>query len=249
MFYESFDEPIEAAEAMETAEAAEQVNEARLSGFQNPSFLNNPMQQNLMPKIRFTTDAQEAEDAAKADRSDPFHLPDSVFYVEPKEKAEDAAKKNPLPFEHFQNDSLDIHVAPQAASDNAAAVSGDTYVGPSSASLDIKIEQATRDLTLAQEQLELAIINGSSVIIAMHRVDTAQKLLDSYVQLHSVAVMAEARQAANLAGTKMDENVRLGSVSHAQWELEKAYDSGNSIWIRNAEKNLAHEKAKGAAKD
>lgn len=246
MFYESFDEPIEAAEA---TEAAEQANEAKLSGFQNPSFLNNPMNRDLMPKIRFTTDRAEAEEAAKADRSDPFHLPDSVFYVEPKEQGEGQKQKQQEFLPGFQNDTLDIHVAPTASSDAAPTVSGDTYVGPSSAALDIKIEQATRDLTFAQEQLELAIINGSGVITAMDRVDTAQKLLDSYVQQHGVAVMAEAKQAANLAGTKNGNNVSFGSVSHAQWELEKAYESGNSIRIHNAEKELAHEKAKEAAKD
>lgn len=232
----------------ESLESAEQASETKLSGFQNESFLDNPMNHDLMPKIRFTTDAQEAAKAAAADRSDPYHLPDTVFYVEPKEQAEDAAKKKATTFDSFQNDTFDIKVAPKAASDCAAASSSD-YAGPSSAALDIKIEQATRDLTFAQEQLERAIATGTGVITAMNLVEGRQKLLDGYIQQHGVAVMAEAKQAANYAGTKPEGNVSFGSVSHAQWELEKAYESGNSIRIHNAEKKLAHEKAKEAAKD
>ena len=42
--------------------------------------------------------------------------------------------------------------------------------------------------------------------------------------------------------------MKLGSVSHAQWELEQAYNSGNKIAIENAKRDLAHEKAKEEAK-
>lgn len=232
----------------ESLESADQAGETKLSGFQNDRFLDNPMNHDLMPKIRFTTDAAEAEEAAGADRSDPFHLPDSVFYVEPKEGAEEAPEKKPAFLPGFQNDAFDIKVLPKEAGDCAVSASGD-YAGPSSASLDIKIEQATQRLTFAQEQLERAIATGTGVIAAMNAAETAQKLLDSYVEQHGVAVMAEAKQAANMVGAKSGGDVSFGSVSHAQWELEQAYESGNSIRIHNAEKNLAHEKAKEAAKD
>lgn len=232
----------------ESLESAGESAGTKFSGFQNDSFLNDPMQQDLMPKIRFTTDAAEAAEAAAADRSDPMDLPDTVVCVEPREAAEgEAEKKVFLP--GFQNDTLDIKVEPVEGRPSGDTPSGD-YVGPSSAVLDSKIEQATRDLTYAQMQLAEAIANGTGVMTAMHTVETAQKLLDTYVQQHSVAVMAEAKQAANMVGAKSGGEVSFGSsVSHAQWELEKAYESGNSIRIHNAERNLAHEKAKEAAKD
>lgn len=233
----------------ESLEPAGEAAETKLSGFQNDSFLNDPMQQDLMPKICFTTDAAEAAEAAAADRSDPMDLPDTVFYVEPKEAAEGEAEKKAAFLPGFQNDTLDIKVEPMEGRPSGDTPSGD-YVGPSSAALDSKIEQATRDLTYAQVQLAEAIANGTGVMTAMHVVETAQKLLDTYVQQHSVAVMAEAKQAANMVGAKSGGEVSFGSsVSHAQWELEKAYESGNSIRIHNAERNLAHEKAKEAAKD
>ena len=134
-------------------------DELKLGGFQNEVFVDSPMLTDLTPKIRFTTDAQEAEQAAQADRSNPMDLPDSVFYVEPKEGA-DTGSDQLLPNSGFQNDSFNITVAPgpQGASDGG----GDAYCGPSSASLDIKIENATRDLTFAQLQLERAIETGTT---------------------------------------------------------------------------------------
>lgn len=222
-------------------------DELKLGGFQNEVFVDSPMLTDLTPKIRFTTDAQEAEQAAQADRSNPLDLPDSVFYVEPKEGA-DTGSDQLLPNSGFQNDSFNITVAPgpQGASDGG----GDAYCGPSSASLDIKIENATRDLTFAQLQLERAIETGTGVITAMQLVEHAQQVLDSYVEQHGQAVAAEAAQAANLsAKAGQDDGPKLGSVSHAQWELEQAYKSGNSIRIHNAERDLAHEKAKEKAKE
>lgn len=241
----------------EDFEAVSDSSETKLSGFQNDVFVDDPMHKDLMPKIRFTTDANEAEEAAKADRSDPLHLPDSVFHVEPKEDSGEAggAKKS----SGFQNDSFGITVENHEETPSGDA-SGDfpaDYCGPSSAALDIKIENAVKDLTFAQIQLEKAIENGTGVMTAMNLVESAEKLRDTYIQQHSKAVAAEARAAAervtvaaseSALDAKGSDEVRLGSVSHATWELEQAYKSDNSIRIDNAERNLAHEKAKEAAK-
>ena len=233
----------------ESLESITDDKELRLSGFQNDSFLNDPMDQDLMPKIRFTTDAAEAAEAAGADRSEPFDLPDTVVYVEAGETREDDGEKKRPFLPGFQNETLNIKVENFERDVPGDTASGD-YYGPSSAALDIKIEQATKDLTYAQEQLAEAIADGRSVITAMHLVENAQELLDSYVRQYGEAVAAEARQAASAVGAKAEgtDEVRLGSVSHAQWELEQAYESGNSVRIHNAEKELANEKAKEAAK-
>ena len=60
-----------------------------LGSFQNPIW-TDMVSEDLMPKIRFTTDQAEAQEAAQADRSNPFDLPDAVFYVEPKSDAAEA---------------------------------------------------------------------------------------------------------------------------------------------------------------
>lgn len=267
MGYESF-EPLEATE------------ETKLSAFQNELFINNPKDTDLMPKIRFTTDADEAAEAANADRSNPFDLPDSVFYVEPKEGAKDEPKTEQASETSFQNDVIDVNVsdskfqnepldivvtpqeieALEQEAKDAANQSAERYVGPSSTALDIKIESAVRSLTLAQERLNEAIASGNGVMTAMHAVDSAQKLVDTYTQMYNTAVNAEARQAAGLMGSASDmqsgvsgdanTQVKFGSlaVDRAQFELENAYNSGNKIRIQNAERHLAHEKAKEAAK-
>lgn len=232
---------------------ASDSDEVKLGRFQNDLFVDNPMNTDLMPKIRFTTDAAEAAEAARADRSNPLDLPDSVFYVEATEDGDD--EEGPKEeFSDFQNDSFGIRVRPmeQDGSDSGAG-SGADYCGPSSAALDIKIENATRDLTYAQQQLERALDTGTGVMTAMELVEHAQELVDGYVKQHAEAVQAEARQAAALAAgpgkAEAAEAVKLGSVSHAQWELEQAYKSGNSVRIHNAEQDLAREKAKEKSKE
>ena len=225
-----------------------------LGRFQNDLFVDNPMNTDLMPKIRFTTDAAEAAEAAKADRSNPLDLPDSVFYVEPTEDTdeEDSPQEE---FSDFQNNSFGIRVRPteQGSSGSDSGSGSGDYCGPSSAALDVKIENATRDLTFAQQQLERALETGTGVMTAMELVEHAQELVDGYVQQHAEAVQAEAKQAAALAAgpgkAEAAEAVKLGSVSHAEWELEQAYKSGNSVRIHNAERDLAHEKAKEKSKE
>ena len=51
--------------------AADTSEDLKLSAFQNASFAEM-MENDLMPKIRFTTDAAEAAEAAQSDRSDPL---------------------------------------------------------------------------------------------------------------------------------------------------------------------------------
>lgn len=145
----------------------------------------------------------------------------------------------------FLNEPLDITVDPMEQTDSPD-VSGE-YYGLSSAALDIKIEKATHDLAFAKEQLDRAIERGGGVMTAMSLVESAQKLLDTYVEQQGKAAMAEAADTMSAKAGNVEEP-RLGSVSHAEWELEQAYKSGNSIRIHNAEQKLAHEKAKEKSK-
>ena len=66
-----------------TPEITPEVNDAKAGSFQNPVWADIAWN-DLMPQIQFTTDQAEAQEAAEADRSNPFDLPDAVFYVEPK---------------------------------------------------------------------------------------------------------------------------------------------------------------------
>lgn len=226
MNYEQFDTTPEAAE------------EPKLSAFQAPSF-SDMAGQDLMPKIRFTTDAAEADEAAQADRSDPFHLPDSVFHVGDGSKGDTPAE---APCGAFQNESFGIDVS-SFATDTAGAESGD-YVGPSIESLDLKIENDVKDLTYAQEQLALAIERGTGVMTAMQNVENAQAVLDGHMKLYNEAIQFRPPEVSASLG-----EAKLGSsVSHAQWKLEQAYKDGNKIAIENAKRELAHEKAKKDAK-
>lgn len=239
--------------------------EIKLSEFQNPIFTEP---KNILPELRHITDAKEAEAGEAPVRRDfsGFSKFQNDIFVDPRdtnilsefrytaEASETGADAAEAPVRRdfsgfkFQNDSFGIKVddfekyVPESSGD---------YCGPSTDALDIKIENAVKDLTFAQEQLARALATGTGVITAMSAVESAQKLLDSYEKQYAQAVAGEARQAAENVSAKSDEagEVKLGSVSHATWELEQAYKSGNSIRIHNAERNLAHEKAKEAAKE
>ena len=217
--------------------------EAKLSSFQNPSF-SDMVEHDLMPKIRFTTDKEEAAEAAAADRSNPLHLPDAVFYVEPRS---DFAGEKPAVsgVGSFQNDSFGIDVS-TFTHDTGEAASGD-YAGPSPDSINLKIESDVRHLTYAQEQLDRAIETGTGVITAMGLVESAQAVLDADMKLYNEAIAFRAPDGPVAASAEAGSG-KLGSVSHAQWELEQAYESGNRIAIDNARRNLAHEKAREEAK-
>lgn len=225
MSFEQFDAVPEAAE------------EPKLSAFQTPSF-SDMAGQDLMPKIRFTTDAGEAAEAAGADRSNPFRLPDSVFYVGDGAEGEAPAVSQGS----FQNESFDVDVSSFTA-DSAGAEGGD-YVGPTPDALNLKIENDVKDLTFAQEQLALAIERGSGVMTAMKNVESAQAVLDAHMKLYNEAIRFRPPEAPAPSG-----EVKLGSVSHAQWELEQAYKDGNKIAIENAKRDLAREQAKEDTKN
>lgn len=234
--------------SIEFFESLSDDSEVELSGFRNDIFVDNPLNKDLMPKIRFTTDASEAAEAANAKSGNPLIVPDSVFYAEPAETVSESDENSVLSdLRGFQNDTYDIKVDSSEQTFSEISLS-DEYCGSSSAALDIKINEATKHLTFAQEQLEKTIENGGSVITAMSMVNSAQKVLDSYIQQYGKAVMSEAKQTANNELSAKNGDMKLGSVSHAQHELEKAYESGNATRIHNAEKHLAHEKAKEAAK-
>lgn len=158
-----------------------------LSGFQNPSF-SDMTGQDLMPRIRFTTDKAEADQATRADRSDPFNLPESVFYVEGGEDASKGGEKSSKGrFEggSFQNDSFGIDTSKFIK--DTSGTSGE-YVGPSVESLDLKIESDVKHLTFCQEQLAEAIASGTGVMTAMHAVESAEAVLNAHMKLYNEAV-------------------------------------------------------------
>ena len=238
-------------------EDLETMNEApeteKLGAFQNPVWTEST---DLMPKIRFTTDRAEAEAAAEADRSNPFDLPDSVFYVEAGENTGDKGETAPEGTS-FQNESFDIDVSTFTRDTGSGEGSGD-YVGPSPDAISLELESDVRDLTFAQEQLAEAIARGTGVMQAMRNVESAQAVVDARMKLYNEAVAFRAPEApvaasgdAGAAGEQGEagrDEIRLGSVSHATWELERAYESGNRTAIENAKRNLAHEKAMEEAK-
>ena len=233
-------------------DAAEGIQQ---SAFQNPIWAD--MVHDLTPKIRFTTDASEAEAAAEADHSNPLDLPDTVFYVEPKESdAERPSSSATTEGYSFQNDSFGIDV--RTFQKDTAATSGE-YAGPSPDSISLQLESDVQHLTFAQEQLAEAIERGTGVMQAMQNVESAQAVVDARMKLYNESIAFRPPEVTATQGAPEADGdsaaqaedvggkARLGSVSHAQWELEKAYDSGNQIAIDNAKRNLAHEKAKEEA--
>lgn len=228
--------------------AADTSEDLKLSAFQNASFAEM-MENDLMPKIRFTTDAAEAAEAAQSDRSDPLHLPDAVFYVE---APEDAGEKTAAVSDSgsFQNDSFGIDVR-TFTKDTAGAEGSGEYVGPSPDAISLKMDSDVKHLTYAQEQLDEAIARGTGVMTAMRGVESAQAVLDADMKLYNEAIAFRAPEApAAPAGDTGSENGerKLGSVSHAQWKLEQAYKNDNKIAIENAQRDLAREKSEEEAK-
>ena len=204
-----------------------------------------------MPKIRFTTDKAEAEEAAKADRSNPFDLPDTVVYVEPKESA---AKEQAAPcyqdYSFLPNFELGYMTPAEVEAMEGPAEGSGEYVGPSPDVINMKMDEDVKRLTLAQERLAEAIARGTGVISAMQNVESAQRVLDARMKLYNEAIKfrpPEAPVAAKAETAEADEPM-LGSVSHAQWKLEQAYANDNKIAIENAKRELAREKAKEEAK-
>lgn len=218
------------------------------SEFLNPVFADMAGE-NLMPKIRFTTDKAEAEEAARADRGNPFNLPDTVVYVEPRETTGEEQPETSFKGESFLNPSFGIEITPFDM-EAAEAEAGSEYSGPSADAISLKLDNDVKDLTFAQEQLAIAIERGTGVMTAMQNVENAQKVLDAHMKLYNEAIKfrpPEVPVAAKAENAATDE-AKLGSVSHAQWELEQAYKNNNKIAIENAKRDLAHEKAKEDAK-
>ena len=176
-----------------TPEAVSDAAGAKLAGFQCPAFseMMEIMEHDLTPRIRFTTDAAEAVEAAKADRSDPFDLPDAVFYVEASETAQEEEPVKAFPgMSSFQNSSF-VNVN-EVILEAAREESSGAYVGPSIESIDLEIEAATRDLTFAQEQLTRALATGTGVLTAQRNVESAQAVLEAALKLHEEAVKFRA---------------------------------------------------------
>lgn len=134
-----------------------------------------------------------------------------------------------------------------AAAADQAVPQVSEYVGPSSQVLEMEVEQARKDVESAEARLETAIENGAGVISAMQVVESARRLLDTRIKQYNLAVAAE-NGVATMSGKQEGNGQGLGSVSHAQWELEQAIESGNSIAIENRKRDLAHEIAKEEAK-
>lgn len=189
MELESFDARPEIPEA--TPEAV------KLPSFQTPSYMQ-AMEHDLMPKIRFTTDKAEADAAAQADRSDPLRLPDAVFYVGGDTSADtgeapggEKPSASVLEGHSFQNDSFGVDVSTFVKDTGAGGVSGD-YAGPSPESINLKIDSDVMHLTIAQENLALAIERGSGVMSAMRVVESAQAVLDADMNLYNEAIKFRA---------------------------------------------------------
>lgn len=151
------------------------------------------MNHNLMPKIRFTTDPEEAAEAARADRSNPLNLPDSVFYVKPLNDSSKEEQSDPLPKSSgFQNPSFGIHVDnSDFVSDVSSDMSGN-YVGPSLESINRRIDSAKKQLAFAQEQLDRAMTENTGVLSATHLVESAQAQLDAVIRLYEEALKFNA---------------------------------------------------------
>ena len=210
-----------------------------LGSFQNPIW-TDMVSEDLMPKIRFTTDQAEAQEAAQADRSNPLDLPDAVFYVEPKsDAAEDPASLEDF---SFQNDSfgLDVSSLPKET-----ASEGGSYVGPSPEKLSLQLEQDMKNLESAQERLEQAIERGTGVMSAMSNVENAQNILDTRMKLYQEAIASRSSEAPVAASAEATpDHPTLGSVSHAEWRLETAYEHGSQAEINAAKRYMAQELAK-----
>lgn len=157
----------------------------------------------LMPKIRFTTDPEEAEESC-------------VFYVGPKDTdggentggVPEADESAGIPrftrdadgpadmtgISRFQNDvfvDTESVIALAREEERRQAESGGDqgkYVGPSLESIDFKLEEATKSLTRAQIDLQAAIERGSGVMSAQSVVESARKVVDALLRQHEEAV-------------------------------------------------------------
>jgi len=223
-----------------TVEAA---GEEMLSAFQKPSF-TDMMEHDLMPKIRFVTDAPEAPEA---ERSGPLEQTEFVFHVEPRgDAAEPRGDGAEMP-RSFQKESFGIDTS--TFTHDAGAPSGD-YVGPTPDALNLKIENDVKDLTFAEEQLALAIERGTGVMQAMRNVESARAVLDAHMDLYKEAIQFRPPSAGPAPAEAAEEGgAKLGvSVSHAKWELEKAYERGSQADIDKAKRHMAEAKAEEEAK-
>lgn len=233
-----------------------ELGDSKLGSFQNPVF-TEMMEHDLTPKIRFTTDKAEAEEAKMADHSNPLDLPDTVFYVEPTGEGAEEEEPGISRDGAFQNARFGIEVDAGTHDAAGGSASGD-YVGPSPDAINLQMESDVRDLTFAQEQLAEAIARGTGVMQAMRNVESAQAVLDARMKLYNEAIAFRApdpplSQGVDVGETEpakeaADQEPKLGSVSHAQWELEQAYKNDNKIAIENAKRQLAYEQAKEDAK-
>lgn len=233
-----------------------ELGDSKLGSFQNPVF-TEMTEHDLTPKIRFTTDKAEAEEAKMADHSNPLDLPDTVFYVEPTGEGAEEEEPGISRDGAFQNARFGIEVDAGTHDAAGGSASGD-YVGPSPDAINLQMESDVRDLTFAQEQLAEAIARGTGVMQAMRNVESAQAVLDARMKLYNEAIAFRApdpplSQGVDVGETEpakeaADQEPKLGSVSHAQWELEQAYKNDNKIAIENAKRQLAYEQAKEDAK-
>lgn len=147
------------------------------------------MNQNLMPKIRFTTDPE----AARVDRSNPLNFPDSVFYVKPSNDSSREEQSDTLPkFSSFQTPNLGIHMENSDFVNGASSDASDNYVGPSLESISRKIDSAKEHLEFAQKQLNRAIADNTGVLSATHLVESAQAQLDAVMRLYEEALKFNA---------------------------------------------------------
>lgn len=119
------------------------------------------------------------------------------------------------------------------------------YVGPSLKELEYKIEQARDDLEKAEKRLQEAARNGEGTAILTMQVNSCRELLDARIKQYNnaTAALGGAADTQTFAANSSSENgeVKFASVSHKQWELEQAIESGNKVAIENKKRALAHE--------
>lgn len=125
------------------------------------------------------------------------------------------------------------------------------YYGPSPQVLEYKIDRAREDLEKAEARLQEAARNGQSTVSIMQQVNNCRKILDTLTTQYQTATAALSGAADTQAFAKAsseNDEVKFASVSHKQWELEQAIESGNKVAIENKKRALAHEIAKEEAK-
>ena len=214
-------------EINENPETPELPQENDLGSIQAPSFADmEKLQEDLMPKIHFTGEGQETGETAD--------LPVQGFQNE----------RYNVQVEGFQNQRYNVDMTDFVPSQENAGEAGEAAGEGTASGLEVAAGRIRRDqehLNFAQQQLDQAIERGTGVMTAMSALESAKAVLEADQKLYNQLQGNGEASEAPVAG-------KLGSVSHKEWELERAIAHGNQIEIHNAKNHLAEEIAKEEAK-